>query len=105
MLTLVVFEFPYNGPWGTDMTAAMQGLARDIAQEEGLAWKVWTEAQERGTAGGIYLFKDKQAAQRYIKKHTTRLAEFGITGVDSRIFDVNADLTALDHGSSSVLPA
>ncbi len=27
MLTLVVFEFPYTGPWGADMSAATQGLA------------------------------------------------------------------------------
>ena len=105
MLTLVVFEFPYTGPWGADMSQAMQGLAQDIAQEDGLAWKVWTESQERGVAGGVYLFKNREAAQRYIEKHTARLAAFGITGIEARVSDVNTELTKLNHGDSPVLPA
>src|SRR5690349_18505221 len=54
--TLVVFEFPFEGPWGQGLEAAMGELAADIAREERLAWKLWTEAPERGTAGGVYLF-------------------------------------------------
>ena len=51
MATLLVFEFPMEGPWGDEMAAAFSGLAEDIAGETGLIWKVWTEAPERKTGG------------------------------------------------------
>jgi len=104
MATFVIFEFPYTGPWGADMTAATQDLARDIAQENGLVWKVWIESKERGTAGGAYLFDNRENAQRYIDKHTARLPQFGISNVDTRVFDVNTDLTAITLGNNPVLP-
>jgi hypothetical protein len=42
-MKLVQFDFPYSGPFGTEMTAAMDGLARSIAQEPGFLWKIWME--------------------------------------------------------------
>nr|WP_019863881.1 YdhR family protein [Mesorhizobium loti] len=54
MTTLLVFEFEFPGPWGEEMARALYGLALDIAQEPGLIWKVWTEAPDRGVAGGVY---------------------------------------------------
>ena len=53
MTTLLVFEFGFRGPWGKEMAHALNGLALDIAQEPGLIWKVWTEAADRGVAGGV----------------------------------------------------
>jgi len=104
MLTLAVFEFPFPGPWGDEMTAHARDLAQDIAQEDGLVWKVWIESKERGVAGGAYLFKSREAAQRYVDKHSARLPKLGITNVDARMFDVNADLTAITLGKNPVLP-
>jgi hypothetical protein len=40
---LLQFDFPFEGPWGEAMTAALDGLAHDIAAEDGLLWKIWTE--------------------------------------------------------------
>ena len=51
MTTLLQIDFPYPGPWGDEMTAAMRGLAQSIAQEPGLLWKIWTENAERQEAG------------------------------------------------------
>jgi len=104
MLTLVIFEFPYPGPWGDEMTAATQDLAHDVAREDGLVWKLWMEAAERGVAGGAYLFTNREAAQRYVDKHTARLPQFGVTNADVRMFDVNADLTAITLGKNPLLP-
>jgi len=105
MPTFVIFEFPYNGPWGDDMTAAVKDLAHDIAAEEGLLWKVWIDSQERGTAGGAYLFASQETAQRYIEKHESRLPQLGISTFEKRVFDVNSDLTAITLGGNPVLPA
>lgn len=98
MSTLLVFEFPFAGPWGEEAAVALNGLALDIAGEPDLLWKVWTEAPERGVAGGVYLFRTEEAAQAYTAKHSARLAQFGITGIDTRSFSVNEALTSVTRG-------
>jgi len=93
--TLVQFDFPYSGPWGDEMAAAMGDLAQDIASEKGLVWKIWTENRDSGRAGGIYVFETPEAAAAYTEKHSARLAAFGITGINALRFDVNADLSEI----------
>lgn len=94
-LTLVQFDFPFAGPWGADMAAAMGGLAQDIATEPGLVWKIWTENKAEGRAGGIYVFASSDAAAAYREKHSARLAAFGISGIVAHSFDVNPDLSRI----------
>ncbi|MFC3613285.1 monooxygenase [Lutimaribacter marinistellae] len=91
--TLIQFDFPYSGPWGDEMAEAMVGLAQDIAGEDGLVWKVWTENRDEGRAGGVYVFTSRSAAEAYRDKHTERLAAFGITGINALMFDVNEALS------------
>ncbi|PPJ47544.1 monooxygenase [Rhizobium sp. KAs_5_22] len=95
MTTLLQFDFPFDGPFGAEMTAALSGLAHDIAAEDGLIWKIWTENEAEGRAGGIYLFADPLSAARYADKHKARLEGFGVTGIVARSFVVNADLSAI----------
>ena len=98
MTYLLQVDFPYAGPWGQAMTEAMEGLAHTIAQEPGLVWKIWTENEEAGEAGGIYLFKDADSAAAYLAMHTARLKGFGIAQVNGKIFAVNEALTQMDRG-------
>lgn len=99
MATLLVFEFPSIGPFGAEATQAYRELAEDIAKEEGLLWKVWTEDTSREVAGGVYLFINAEHADRYTEKHTERLAGFGITGITATQYDVNTELSAINHMS------
>lgn len=94
---LLQVDFPYQGPWGDEMTAAMDGLAQSIAQEPGLLWKVWTENAEIGEAGGIYLFSNRPDAEAYLAMHTARLKQFGIPVVNGKIFAVNQALSRIDR--------
>jgi hypothetical protein len=94
-MKLVQFDFAYKGPFGREMTEAMDGLAKSITQEPGFIWKIWTANEEAQEAGGIYLFEDEQSAQAYISKHSERLKTFGINQINVKIFDVNAPLTAI----------
>ena len=87
-------EFESAGPFGAEATEKYAGLAADIATEEGLISKTWIEAPERGRSGGVYLFETAADAQRYAAKHTKRLAGFGITGITSTLWGVNAALSA-----------
>lgn len=97
-MKLVQFDFPFHGPFGAEMAAALPDLARDIAAEPGLIWKIWTENEAAREAGGIYLFEDENSAAAYVEKHSARLAAFGITGIRAKVFDVNEPLTAITRG-------
>lgn len=98
MTVLLQVDFPFQGPWGQAMGEAMSGLAQSIAQEPGLLWKIWTENADRNEAGGIYLFTDRPSAEAYLAMHKERLKSFGIAQVNSKLFDVNAELSAIDRG-------
>lgn len=97
MKYLLQVDFPYAGPWGAEMTHAMQDLAASIATEKGLVWKIWTEDAASGRAGGVYLFQSREEAQAYLDMHAARLATFGIPEVRGMIFVVNEPLSAIDR--------
>lgn len=80
------------------MSQAFEGLAQDIATEEDLIWKIWTENQDTEESGGIYLFANEEALDRYLEKHTARLASLGIVNINAKKFDVNIPLTMIDRG-------
>ena len=95
MPTALLFRFPSPGPWGQELTEAAQALARDIADEPGLLWKLWLEDRDTRHAGGIYLFEDAATAERYRQKHLRRLSGMGLTAVIAHAFSVNAELSVL----------
>ncbi len=94
---LLQVDFPYRGPWGEQMAAAMSGLAQSIAGEPGLLWKLWTENKEKEEAGGIYLFADQASAEAYLAMHSKRLQGFGVPQVNAKIFAVNEALSRIDR--------
>ena len=101
MSVLLQVDFPYPGPWGAQMSEAMQGLAESIAHEPGLLWKIWTENRDSGEAGGIYLFADATSADAYLQMHRARLLGFGIPVVNAKLFDINLPLSLIDRAPLS----
>jgi hypothetical protein len=101
-LTALLFRFPFPGPWGNELTEASRELARDIANEHGLVWKIWLEDRETGHAGGIYLFEDAAVAQRYREKHERRLSTMGLSGVTANAFSVNTELSVLTMSGAAL---
>ena len=97
-MKLLQIDFPMQGPWGDEMASAFRGLADTIGETPGLRWKIWTENQEAGEGGGIYLFEDEDSLERYVVEHTQRLNSFGITEIRAKRFEVNEALTAVNHG-------
>ena len=95
MAHLLVFEFPSAGPFGAEAVAAFGELARDIAGEKGLVFKVWTEDADTGITGGAYLFETKEDADRYLAFHSERLRGHGVTDIEVRSYGVNDGLSAL----------
>jgi|SRR5690554_6559601 len=97
-MKLLQVDFPFNGPFGTEMAAALQELATSITQEPGFLWKIWTENETAQEAGGIYLFKSEETAKAYLAMHTARLKNLGVTEVHGKIFDVNGPLSEITKG-------
>lgn len=95
---LLQVDFPYQGPWAEEMSSSLRELAESIANEPGLIWKIWTENQAAGEAGGIYLFQDIPSAQAYLAMHRQRLMSFGVPVVNGKIFAVNQALSLIDRG-------
>lgn len=83
-MKLLQIDFKMEGPWGDEMSKAFEGLAQDIAAEKDLIWKIWTENQATKESGGIYLFANEEALNRYLAKHTARLASFGIVDINAK---------------------
>jgi len=102
MKTALLFQFPFPGPWGEELTEASRGLAHDIATEDELIWKIWLEDRETGQAGGIYLFQDAAAAARYREKHERRLSAMGFTRVMANAFSVNTELSVLTMAAAAL---
>lgn len=95
MKYLLQIDFPHQGPFGDELTQIMSNLAKEIAQEKGLIFKIWTENEETKEAGGIYVFDNADDADRYLKMHTQRLESFGYTDIKSKIFTINEELSTL----------
>lgn len=96
MKYLLQVDFPHTGPFKEEFTEAFTDLAKDIATEEGLIWKIWTENEETKEGGGIYLFDNLSDANRYLDKHTERLESFGYSNIRGKIFNVNEALSLID---------
>ncbi|MFL4475954.1 monooxygenase [Paeniglutamicibacter sp. MACA_103] len=101
ILWLVQVDFPSDGPFGDEMANGYAELAHSIAREPGLVWKLWTENNETGEAGGIYLFTTEEDARAYLKMHSARLAGWGITGIRGKVFAVNRSLSQITRGLES----
>ncbi|QKF82323.1 monooxygenase [Halarcobacter ebronensis] len=99
MKFLLQLDFPYNGPFNKEMTEAMNDLAKDIATEKGLIFKLWTENKETNEAGGIYVFDNMEDAKRYLKKHTERLESFGFKNIKGKFFEINEKLSLLSKAT------
>ncbi len=97
MRYILQVDFPHQGPFGEELTNVMRDLAKDIANEEGLISKFWTENEEEKEAGGVYFFTNLKDAQRYLDKHTKRLTSFGYTNIRGKIFTVNEELSELSE--------
>ena len=97
MTVLLQIDFPSTGPFAQEMTQAFTSLAESINQETGLIWKIWTENNDTQEAGGVYLFDSMENAKSYLAMHSARLESFGITNIRSKIFQVNTNLSKINH--------
>ena len=51
MAYILQVDFPHNGPFGEEFSKAFVDLAKNISEETGLIWKIWTENEQTKEAG------------------------------------------------------
>lgn len=57
-----------------------------------------SQKTQKNEAGGIYSFETKETAEKYLDMHSKRLAGFGVTDINAKIFTVNPKLTKITKG-------
>lgn len=97
MAVILQVDFPTQGPFGAEMSEAFKALAQSINQETGMLWKIWTENSQTQEAGGLYLFDCAENAAKYLSMHTARLQNFGLEHIRGSIFEINHELSAINH--------
>jgi hypothetical protein len=77
-----------------------QEAAQAIAAVEGLQWKIWLFNETEGEAGGIYLFANPEAAQRFLSgpipaslKHNPYVSDITV-----KLFETVEALSRLTRG-------
>lgn len=83
---------------GDTLSKNAANLAETINLEPGFISKIWTENVKTQEAGGIYLFTDTASAERYAIMHKKRVEAMGAKNINCKLFDINASLTAINHG-------
>lgn len=93
MSVILQIDFPHTGPWKQEMSQKFTELAKSIGEEPRLLWKIWTENESTGDAGGIYYFSDKASAEAYLAMHTARMQAMGFSALNAKILEVNQALS------------
>lgn len=97
-MVILQITFDYSGGYGDKLYEECKDLAQSITKEKGFLWKIWTENSDKGIAGGIYAFDNKENAQIYANMHTKRLQDFGVAkNFNYEILDVNEKLSQITN--------
>jgi hypothetical protein len=73
--------------------------AQAIAAQPGLEWKVWIRDPQTRTSGGVYLFADRDAAQKWATTLEDMLKQRpGVSAFDARIFEILDEPTRITRG-------
>ena len=92
-----VVTFGLNGITEEQFREARGADAPTFANLPGLLAKIWLRDPETNTYGGLYLWADQEAYERYIKGEVfgSIQANPGLKNVESRDFGVFEDLSAI----------
>ena len=71
--------------------------AQPIADTPGLRWKIWIINEDRGEAGGTYLFEDGASAQAFLDGPIVTEME-GDPSLSIKTFDVLEELSITTRG-------
>ena len=77
---------------------AADPLAKEIAKAPGLVWKVWAFDDEKSMATGVYLFKDLDTLNNYLKWLHDMGPTPGVEDFKVTVWDVQSGLSKITKG-------
>ena len=86
MPSIVQINFPYAESQA-DLEAHSAEAAERFIGVDGLQWKVWLVNEETKTAGGIYLFENREKADAYAGGPLVERLKGAREGVEVSVFD------------------
>ncbi|MCA8884122.1 MAG: monooxygenase [Rhodobacteraceae bacterium] len=99
MSTLKIWDLhmTYDGPITEEFLAGTEQLAKSIAEEPGIIWKIWTVEDGTTHYGSTYLFRNREYLERYKQMHLKRLEAIGIKVTADHIFDIMEDVSRINN--------
>lgn len=91
------FKFNVARDQYEEMTAA---LAQNFADVPGCLWKIWLMNETDSEAGGIYLFADEGAVERFKNSELAKavLSHPALSGFSIKQFEVLEDVSRVTRG-------
>jgi len=86
---IVQINFSYKAEKEAMLEGARE-MVEPVSQVPGLVWKIWIHNEEEKTAGGIYLFEDRNLAEGYLRGPIVEQLKTmpWISGFSAKIFDI-----------------
>ncbi|WP_271952664.1 monooxygenase [Ruegeria faecimaris] len=99
MSTLKVWDLhmTYEGPITEEFLAGTEQLAKSIAEEPGIIWKIWTVEDGTNHYGSTYLFRNREYLESYKIMHLKRLEAIGITVTADHVFDIMEEVSRVNR--------
>lgn len=99
MSTLKVWDLhmTYEGPITEEFLAGTEQLAKSIAEEPGIIWKIWTVEDGTNHYGSTYLFRNREYLESYKIMHLKRLEAIGITVTADHVFDIMEEVSRINR--------
>jgi hypothetical protein len=84
---------------------ANREFAEMVSMAPGLLAKIWLKAPDGGTHGGVYLWRDQEAHQRFVSGELWGevLEDRSVTDLTSHDYTVNDELTKLTQPGVNLL--
>ncbi len=97
--TILQLNFKFSVT-GAEYEQAVSPLAGQFAALDGLRWKIWMINEEKGEAGGIYMFEDAASVQAYLDGELAAgvVGHPALSDFSVKLFDVMDELTAITRG-------
>lgn len=98
MSTLKIWDLhmTYDGPITEEFLAGTEQLAKSIAEEPGIIWKIWTVEDGTNHYGSTYLFRNPEYLESYKGMHLKRLEAIGITVTADHVFDIMEEVSRIN---------